>query len=194
MLLQARHRHDDLERRPRRQLRLDRLVQQRMIRVVQDLVPVALRQPHRKLVWIERRPRHHRQDLARMRVHRHDRPHLAFQRLLRRLLHVQVDRQPQVLPRHRQLCPSCPSSLPCSSRSRPASRPCPAAAHRTSAPHPTAPPRPPASRTHTAGRSASLPTLRPRTRSGAPQTRPADTAAAARRASPAPAAHCGAPQ
>ncbi len=102
-LLQSCQRHDDFERRPRRQLRLDGLVQQRMVGVIEDGLPVSPGQPHGKLIWIERRPRHHRQDFAGMGIQRHHRADLAFHRLLRRPLDVQIDRQPQVLPRLRIL-------------------------------------------------------------------------------------------
>ncbi len=60
-------------------------------------VPVALAQPHRKLIGIERRTRRQREDLAGVRIHRDDGSDLAFQRLLGGHLDVEIDGQLQVL-------------------------------------------------------------------------------------------------
>src|ERR1700749_3563621 len=82
VLLEARERHDDLERRARRELRLDGLVHQRMVRVRNDGLPVGVAEANSKLVGVEGGPRNHSEDLAGMRVHRDNRTGLALERSL----------------------------------------------------------------------------------------------------------------
>ena len=94
-LLRAGHRHDDLEDRARRQLRLDSLVEQRMRLIGQQPMPLFRRDPHGKFIGVERRTAHHCQDVAGARIHRDHRAVLAFERLFRRLLDVQIDRRLQ---------------------------------------------------------------------------------------------------
>ena len=89
---QPRHRHDDLEGRPRRQLILDRLVHQRVIRIGNQLIPSD--RPMRncgECIRVVARMRHQRQNLTRPRVHRHHCPVGVAQRLLRRPLNVDID-------------------------------------------------------------------------------------------------------
>src|SRR5271170_4210878 len=68
-LFQARERHDDLERRAGRELRLDGLVQEGMVRVGDDLVPVGAGEADGELVGIEGRARDHGEDLTGVRIH-----------------------------------------------------------------------------------------------------------------------------
>ena len=91
--LPAGRRHDDLERRPRRQLRLNCLVHQWLIGISHQLAPLIARHPHGKIVGIKGRPAHHRQDFSRPRVHRDNGAVLPFQRFLGRDLQINVDSQ-----------------------------------------------------------------------------------------------------
>ncbi len=80
--LPTRDRHDDLEGRTRRKLRLNRFVQQRLVRVRNQLVPFVARDAYGKIVGIECRPAHHRQNFPGPRIHRDDCAILPFQRFL----------------------------------------------------------------------------------------------------------------
>ncbi len=68
-LFQACERHDDLERGARCELSLDGLVQQGMVRVGDDLVPVGAGEADGELVGVEGRARDHGEDLAGVRIH-----------------------------------------------------------------------------------------------------------------------------
>ncbi len=96
--LQSGHGHDDLEHRARRQLRLNGFVQQGVVRIVGQLVPFVARDAHGKIVGIKRWPANHGQHFAVARVHGHDGAVLSFQRLLRRFLEVDINRQLELLP------------------------------------------------------------------------------------------------
>ena len=74
-----------------------------MVRVVDQLVPVGAVDADGKSIGIEAGPRHHGQDLAIARIHRHNRAVAVAKRQLRGLLQIVVDRQLQVLPRNRVL-------------------------------------------------------------------------------------------
>ena len=99
--LQSRRRHDDLEHRPGRELRLNGLIQQRMIIIVHQLVPLVPGNLHCETIWIEGGPTNHRQHFAGAGVQRHDGTVPAIQRLLGGNLQVQIDRQFQLLARFR---------------------------------------------------------------------------------------------
>ena len=100
-LLQPGRGHDDLEGGTGRQLRLNRLVQQRMVFIVDQLAPLIARNPHREIVGIEGRPAHHRQDFSGARVHGDDGAVFPFQRFFRRDLQIDVDRELQLFSRDR---------------------------------------------------------------------------------------------
>ena len=68
-----------------------------MFGIRDDAFPVRLRQPHRKLIWIKYWPGHHCEDFAGVRVHGDNRTVLALQRFLRSGLHIQINRESQVL-------------------------------------------------------------------------------------------------
>ena len=106
--LKPRHRHDDFERRPRCQLRLYGVVQQRMVRIEHVLLPQITRDAHRERIRIEYRPAHQRQHLAGMRIHRNNRAIAIAQRMLRRPLNIQINRQLQILPRRSMLAAQTP--------------------------------------------------------------------------------------
>ena len=150
---------------------------------------------HRKLVGIEAGPRNHGQNLAVARVHGHDRAVAVAQRQLRRALQIVVDGQPQVLPRHRMLNAEVAHLAPVAVHNHIARSVLPAQQFVVaSPPRPPCPPRRPAHSTQSADCSDRLRSPRPRSRSGAPQSRRADRASAPRQSSPAPAARCGAPR
>ena len=94
---QAGERHDDLEGGAGCELRLDGLVQQRMVGVVDDLVPVALGEADGELVGIEGGARDHGEDLAGVRVHGDHGAVLAFHGLFGGHLDVEVDGELEVL-------------------------------------------------------------------------------------------------
>ena len=111
---QAGQRDERLEGRTRRLLRLNRLVQQRMVGIVGNLLPVLGLDPDRELVRVEGRPADHRQHLAGPRIERH---HGAVLRPVSwaqfgHHLQVQVDRELQVLPGNRRLGPEHLPHLP----------------------------------------------------------------------------------
>jgi hypothetical protein len=97
VLLQARHRHDDLEGAAGCELRLDGLVEQRVVRVIQDRRPVAVGEPDGELVGVEAGARDHGKDLAGVRVQRDDGSGLSFEGLFGRLLDVEVDGELEIL-------------------------------------------------------------------------------------------------
>ncbi len=97
VLLQAGDGHDDLEGRAGRELGLDGLVEQRVVGVVDDGVPVALGEADGELVGVEGGARDHGEDLAGVRVHGDDGAVLAFEGLLGGELDVEVDGEPEVL-------------------------------------------------------------------------------------------------
>ena len=84
--LPARRRHNDLERRAGRQLRLNRFIQQRLVRIIHQLVPLVPRNLHGEVVRIKGRPAHHRQNFPGVRIHGDDGAVLPFDGLLRRNL------------------------------------------------------------------------------------------------------------
>src|SRR5215467_4643655 len=69
---QTSQRHQRLECRSRCKLSLNRPVQQRMIRVVDELFPVGRFDTHGELVGVEGGPAGHGKDLAISRIERHD--------------------------------------------------------------------------------------------------------------------------
>ena len=91
--LQSGRRHDDFEHRSRRQLRLNGLVQQRMIIVVDQFRPFTFLDAHGKIVGIVGRSADHRENLARARIEGYDRAVPAFQRLLSGDLQININRQ-----------------------------------------------------------------------------------------------------
>ena len=103
LILQHRRRRNNFEHRPRRQLRLNRAVQQWMQRIFVQPLPLFFRNPHRKIVGVRRRPAHHRQHFAGARIQRHHRSRPRSQRLFRHLLQVVVDSQLNLLARNRFL-------------------------------------------------------------------------------------------
>ena len=94
------HRHQDLEGRAGRELRLDGLVHQRMVGIGDQLVPVGAVDLDGKFVGVEAGPRNHRQNLAVPRVHGNDRAVAVAQREFGGALQIVVDRELQILPRH----------------------------------------------------------------------------------------------
>ena len=95
--LPARDRHDDLEGRSRRQLRLNGFIEQRLVGVSDELIPLVAGDAHREVIGIERRAADHREDFSGMRIHGDNGPILAFQRLFRGNLQIDVDGQLQRL-------------------------------------------------------------------------------------------------
>ena len=89
--LPTRHRHDDFESRAGGQLRLNRLVQQRLIGIGDQLVPFIARDAYGKIVRIESRTARHGQDFSGMRVHGDDRAVLPFQRFLGGDLQIDIN-------------------------------------------------------------------------------------------------------
>ena len=85
-----------LKVRARSELGLDGLVQQRMVGVVDDLVPVALGEADGELVGIEGGARGHGEDLAGVRIHGDDGADLAFEGLLGGHLDIEVDGEAEV--------------------------------------------------------------------------------------------------
>src|ERR1041385_5048740 len=98
--LQTRYRHNDLEHRTGRHLRLNGFVQQWRIRIFRQLFPFFGGDAHGKIVRIESWPAHHGQYFPIARVHGDDCTVLAFQCLLCRLLHIQIDSEIQLMARH----------------------------------------------------------------------------------------------
>jgi len=96
-LLQAGHRHEDLEGRAGSQLGLDGLVHQGAVGVVDELVPVGAVDAHGEFIGIEAGPRNHGQNLAVAGVHGHDSAVAAAQRKFGGALQVVVDGEPQIL-------------------------------------------------------------------------------------------------
>ncbi len=86
-----------LKVRARSELGLDGLVEQRVVRVVDDGGPVVAGEAHGKLVGVEAGARDHGEDLAGVRIQRDDGAVLAVERLLGGHLEVEVDGEPEVL-------------------------------------------------------------------------------------------------
>ena len=101
--LQSCRGHDDLEHRTRGKLGLNGLVQQRMCGIGHQPAPLVPRYTDGKIVRVKRWTAHHRQDLARPRVHGHDGAVLPFQRLLGGNLDVQIHGQLQLLAHDRRV-------------------------------------------------------------------------------------------
>ena len=95
--LPARDRHNDLEGRAGRELRLDGPVEQRFLRIGHQLAPVVARDAHRELVGIEGGPAHHGQNLAGVRIHGDDGAVFARDGLLGGNLQIDIDGQLQRL-------------------------------------------------------------------------------------------------
>ena len=110
--LQARRRHDDLEGRTGRELRLNGFVQQRVIVIVDQLAPLIARDAHRKIVGIESRTAHHRQDLAVARIHGDDGAVLVPHGLFGGNLQIEVDGQLELLAGLGRRLIQRPTSLP----------------------------------------------------------------------------------
>ena len=104
--------HDDFEGGAGGQLRLDGLVQQRMVGVVEDLVPVALADADGELVGVEGGAGGQGEDLAGVGIHRDDGSGLAFEGLLGGHLDVEVDGELEVLCRRRR-APGRAGRSPC---------------------------------------------------------------------------------
>ena len=100
--LHAGRRHNDLEHRARCELRLDCLVQQRLARIVDQLVPFVAGDADSKCIGVERWPADHRQNLARPRVHGDDGSGPALQRLLSGDFEIEIDGQLELLTRNRR--------------------------------------------------------------------------------------------
>ena len=100
---QAGQRHDRLERRARRLLRLNGAVQQRVVRVVGDFLPVLGLDADGEFVGIEGRPADHGQHLAGARIERHHRAVLAVHGQLGHGLQIQIDGELQILAGHGRL-------------------------------------------------------------------------------------------
>src|SRR5215472_10744786 len=96
-LLQASHRHDDLEHRARGNLGLDRLVQQRVRGIGRQTVPLVAGNAHCEVVGVKRRAAHHGQDLAIARVHGYNSAVFPLQSHFRRLLDIKINRKLQLL-------------------------------------------------------------------------------------------------
>ncbi len=71
-----------------------------MVGVIEDLVPVALREANGELVGVEGRTRGQGENLAGVGVHRNDSADLAVERLFSSHLEVEVDGELEILPRH----------------------------------------------------------------------------------------------
>src|SRR5690606_34901530 len=89
------NRSNHFKDRSRRVVVLDGFVAQRAVWVVSKFVPESGRNSARKLGWIERGTRDHRQDLPVSRVDRHERSDLVAKRFGRSQLKVLVDRENQ---------------------------------------------------------------------------------------------------
>ena len=96
VLLKAGERHDDLEGAARGELRLDGFVQQRMVGIVEDFVPVVFGEADGELVGIEGGAGDHGEDLAGVGVHGDDGADFAFEGLFGGHLDVEVDGELQV--------------------------------------------------------------------------------------------------
>ena len=97
VLFEPGERHDDLEGRAGRELRLDGLVHQGMVGVVDDRRPVTPGEAHGELVGIVGRTRDHGEDFAGMGVHCHQRAVPAFHGLLGNTLEIEVDGEAEVV-------------------------------------------------------------------------------------------------
>ena len=75
--LEASQRHQRFERGARRELGLNRAVQQWMVGIIYNLFPVLGLNPHGEFVGIECRPAGYRQHLAITRIEGHNRPFSA---------------------------------------------------------------------------------------------------------------------
>ena len=98
--LHRRQAHDRLERRARREGARQRLVQQRTPLIVRQRPIDVGRNPAHEQIGIERRRRHHGQDVAVAHVHHHARSRLFAEHLQRTVLHVGVQRQHDFLAGH----------------------------------------------------------------------------------------------
>ena len=113
VLLEAGDRHDDLEGAAGRELGLDGLVEERMVGVIEDLVPVVLGEADGELIGVEGGARGHGEDLAGVGIHGDDGSDLAFEGLFCGHLDVEVDGELQVFAGNGLfLEPRWPSSLP----------------------------------------------------------------------------------
>src|SRR2546421_2601970 len=79
-------RHDDFENRTGRELRLNRAIQQRLSRIIVELLPFLIRDPNREIIWVGRWMADHSQNVAAARIERDHRAIASAQRLLRDLL------------------------------------------------------------------------------------------------------------
>src|SRR5664279_3747290 len=83
--------HDDLKHGTGSELRLDRFIQKRLTGIGNQPVPLIARDAHGKLIGIECRAADHREDFAVARVHRHNSPGFAFERLFGGDLQIKID-------------------------------------------------------------------------------------------------------
>ena len=96
VLLKTRKRHDDLEGAAGGELGLDSLVEQRMVGVIEDLVPVVLGEANGELVGVEGGPGGHGENFAGVGVHGDDGADFAFEGLFGGHLDVEVDGETKV--------------------------------------------------------------------------------------------------
>src|SRR5438445_176073 len=96
--LQARGRHEDLEHGAVRVLGLDRTVQQRKVRILDHAHPRIAIDRASEAIDLERRRRHHREDVAAARIHDDDRAGQAVHGALGGLLDAAIDRRDHLRP------------------------------------------------------------------------------------------------
>ena len=96
-LLPSGNRHDDFESGTRRQLRLNRFVQQRLVRIVDQLVPLVAGNADGKIIGVEGGTAHHGQNFAGVRVHGDHCSILAFHGLLGGNLEIDIEGQLKLL-------------------------------------------------------------------------------------------------
>ncbi len=101
----ARQSHQRLERGTRRKLRLNRAVEQRMVRIGQQLFPVRGLDAHGEFVGIEGGPVRHGEHVPIARIEGDNRAFAAFKHKLGDGLQIQVDGELDVLPRRGLLDP-----------------------------------------------------------------------------------------
>ncbi len=99
VLLEASESHDDFEGAAWSELGLNGLVQERVVGVVEDLVPIVLGKSNGKLVGIEGGAGGHRQNFTRVRVHGHDSADLTVEGFFSGHLDVEVDCELEVFAR-----------------------------------------------------------------------------------------------
>src|SRR5438270_2615354 len=94
----------DFEHRPRRKLSLDGTIEQRLLPVLVETLPIVCRDTHGEIIWVQGRMAHHRQDFAGARVQRDGGSRARSQGLLGNLLQIVIDRQQNLLSGNGFLC------------------------------------------------------------------------------------------